>query len=88
MQGRYFATHVTLKVRQLGLSFKEFGATWSCWVIIFGAVSNKDVSMFLSMLRLSSVCDTVIPLWFSENDSTSGVLIYTRFPKVSGGDWG
>ena len=29
---------------------------------ICGAVSNKDVSIFSSMLRLSSVCDAVMPL--------------------------
>ena len=54
---------------------------------ICGAVSNKDVSMFLSMLIVSSVCDVVMPLWFLENVSTSGVLKFSRFSEISGHDW-
>ena len=54
---------------------------------ISGSVSDKDVSSFLSKLRLSAVCDAVMPLSFSENVSTTGVLTFSRFPAIFGYDW-
>ena len=53
---------------------------------ICGAVPNKDVSVFLSMLKLSSVCDGIMPFLFSENVSKSGVLIFCRFQIFFGYD--
>ena len=51
------------------------------------AVPNNDVLMFLSMLRSSLVCDTFIPLWFSENVSTNVLLIFNRLPEIVRQDW-
>ena len=102
MHGRYFATHITLKARQLGLQwtlkileqggFVELPSMFSgndarIFGCICGAVPNKDISMFLSMLRSPSVCDTVMLLSFLENVSKSGALISSRFPKMSGHEW-
>lgn len=42
--------------------------------------------MFLSILRSSLVCDTFIPLWFLENGSTRGVLVFNRFLEIFGYD--
>ena len=50
-------------------------------------IPNKDVSMFLSMLRSPSVCDAVMPFWFPENLLISVVLIFGRFPEISGHYW-
>ena len=63
------------------------GSCVQIFVCICGAVSNKDVSRFLSMLRLSSVCEAVLPLRFLENVPASGVLIFNRFPEISENDW-
>ena len=75
MQGRYFATHITLRednwasileiLEQSGLVelLSVFsGNSVQIFGCICGAVPIKDISMFLSMLRSSSVCDAVMPL--------------------------
>ena len=75
MQGRYSATHITLTGRQWASILENLeqsglvellsvfsGNGMQIFDSICGAVPNKDVSMFLSMLRSSSVCDAVMPL--------------------------